>query len=78
MFYGLDLDRICSGFKKDWIQKRFQRMPCSALRFSESRLKSPTMKKYRDEAGLRFFARGFLVENISLGCWALVNLNIHM
>jgi hypothetical protein len=41
------------------------------------------MRNYRDETStlgilylywVRFLARGFLVENISLGCWASVNL----
>jgi len=40
------------------------------------------MRNYRDETSplgilylywIRFLARGSLVENISLGCWALVN-----
>ncbi len=58
-------------------------MPGSGLRLSESRLKLLTMRNYRDETwtefctstGLRFLARGFLVENISLGKFKYTNVN---
>jgi hypothetical protein len=59
-------------------------MPGSGLRFSESRLKSLTMRNYRDETStlgilnlywVRFLARGFLVENISLGKFKYTNVN---
>jgi hypothetical protein len=62
-------------------------MPASGLRHSESIVKSQTMRNYRDETStlgilylywVRFLARGLLVENISLGCWASVNLYIQM
>ncbi len=84
MFYGLDLDSDLL-----WSKKRldpygtlsgFSKMPGSGLRLSESILKSQTMRNYQDETStlgilywVRFLARGFLVENISLGCWASVN-----
>jgi hypothetical protein len=39
--------RICSGLKKDWIRIRFQQNAWIRI---ESRLKSITMRNYRDEA----------------------------
>jgi hypothetical protein len=58
-------------------------MPGSGSRLSESRLKLLTMRNYRDKTstefststGLRFLARGFLVENISLGKFKYANVN---
>ena len=50
MFYGLDLDPDMLWIQNDWIRNPFQQMPGSGLRFSESRLKSLTMRNYGDEA----------------------------
>jgi hypothetical protein len=54
MFYGLDLDPDMLWIQNDWIRNPFQQMPGSGLRFSESRLKSLTMRNYRDETPTEF------------------------
>jgi hypothetical protein len=74
--YGLDLDSDLLWLKKDWIQIRFQQNAWSGLRLSESRLKSLTMTKgILYLYWVRFLARGFLVENISLGKFKYTNVN---
>ena len=90
IFYGLDLDPDLLWSKKrldPHTVSGFSKMPGSGLRLSESILKSQTMRNYWDETStlgilylywVRFLAREFLVENISLGCWASVNWYIQM